>query len=75
MRAYFNRAHVETTNSNDNDDDDDNENTVQVEDVIDDDNDDDDDYGELVNNEFLSLFDQDIGPTDATIIHDGVLFA
>ena len=33
------------------------------------------DYGELVNNEFLPPFDQQIGPTGATIIHDGVLFA
>ena len=43
--------------------------------MIDENVDDDADYGELVNNEFLSPFDQEIRPTGATIIHDGVLFA
>ena len=77
LQAYLERDLVQTTNSDDDDDDDDNDNdnTVQVEDVIIDNDDDDADYGELVNNEFLSSFDQEIGPTGATIIHEGVLFA
>ena len=36
---------------------------------------DDNDYGELVNNEFFSPFDQEIGPNGVTRMHDGVLLA
>ena len=32
-------------------------------------------YDELVNNEFFSPFDQEIGPTGETRMYDGVLFA
>ena len=76
MQAYLERAQVQTTNSNGGGDDDDNDDTIQVEDVID--NNDDDNattYRELVNNEFLSPIDQEIGATGATIEHDGVHFA
>ena len=76
LQTYLERAQVQTTDNDGDDDDNDYDTTVQVEDVINDNADvDDADYGELVNNEFLSPFDQEIGPTGATIIHDGVLFA
>ena len=36
---------------------------------------DDADYEELINHEFLSPFDQEIGPIGATIMQESVLFA
>ena len=36
---------------------------------------DDGDYGEQINSELYSQSEQDIGPTGATIMHEGVLFA